>query len=52
MSKRRQWAVVAAVVFLLVIAGGIWLAQIGNDLDCTSDRQDAIETGLTPPDCK
>jgi len=51
-SKRRQWLVVAVVVLVVAIAGAIWLFQIGEDFDCTADRQDAIETGLTPPDCE
>lgn len=52
MSKRRQWAIVGAVLLVIAIAAAIWLDTVGDDLDCTADRQDAIETGQTPPDCE
>lgn len=51
-SKRRQWAIVGAVLLVVAIAAAIWLDTVGDDLDCTADRQDAIETGRTPPDCE
>lgn len=52
MSIRRQWAVVGVVLLVAAIAGVYWFAQVTKDLECTADRQDAIETGQEPPDCE
>ncbi len=52
MSKRRQWAIVGALLIVITIVAVIWLASVGDDFDCTADRQDAIETERTPPDCE
>jgi len=50
-TKRRQWAIVGAILLVVAIAAASWLDSVGDDFECTADRQDAIETGRTPPDC-
>lgn len=51
-SKRRQWVTVGMVLLVAAIAAATWFDAVGDDLDCTADRQAAIETGQTPPDCE
>lgn len=51
-SKRRQWVFVGIVLLAVATVAVMWLGAVGDDFDCTADRQDAVETGQTPPDCE
>lgn len=54
-TTRRRFiglAIVVIVIVAAVVAGGLWLKDVGSDFACTADRQDAIETGQPPPDCE